>query len=328
MKIAVIGAGINGLYLARKLSEKGHKVIVFEKKEKIGKEVCSGLFSERILKFIPESENLIQNKIDCCLIHFPKRTIKIRFSKPFFVINHYQLDNLAADLAEKAGAKIILNRNILSYDFGICFKRNDRIIGCDGANSFVRKYLDLPEPKFYLGVQKFIKQKDSSDFVETWPTQSGFIWKIPRGKKDDLEYGILEKPNQAKKLFEQFLKKNNLASEKINSGLVPQGKLIIPKNPKITLCGDAAGLTKPWSGGGVIWGLTAADILLKNFPDFLKYEKEMRKIFLPKIILSKIAVKTVYFSGFNFPWLLPQNIKIESDFLGYPFGGKTAQKGF
>ena len=75
------------------------------------------------------------------------------------------------------------------------------------------------------------------------------------------------------------------------------------------------GLTKPWSGGGVIWSLFAANILLKNFPDFIKYQKEVKKFFLPKIILSKIAKKLVYFFGFKIPWLLPKNFKIEGDFL-------------
>ena len=65
MKVAIIGAGICGLYLALKLSESGSEVTVFEKKEKIGKEVCSGLVSERILDFIPESQKLIQGDELC-----------------------------------------------------------------------------------------------------------------------------------------------------------------------------------------------------------------------------------------------------------------------
>ena len=117
MKIAIIGAGICGLYLARKLSEKGSEVTVFEKKEKIGKGACSGLFSERILEFIPESEKLIQNQIESVLIHFPKRTLKVKFSRKFFVINHFELDRLVASLAEKSGAKIVLNYNVKTKEF-------------------------------------------------------------------------------------------------------------------------------------------------------------------------------------------------------------------
>jgi len=322
MKIAIVGAGITGLYLAWKLSEKGHQVTVFEKREKIGKEVCSGLLSQRILNFIPQSKNLIKNKIDYCLIHLPsdseareevkllrtpKRTLKITFLKKFFVINHNELDSLVFNLVKEAGVKIILNSPITFIPEGF-----DRIIGCDGALSQIRKNLGLKEPQFYLGIQGFLLKKDDSNFVETWPTKSGFLWKIPRGR--ETEYGIIEKPNLAKNFFEEFLNKNNLSLENIKSALISQG-LIIPKNQNITLCGEAAGLTKPWSGGGIIWGLMAADILLKNFPDFLKYQKEVKKFFSPKIIFSQIAKKLVYFFGFNLPFLLPKNFQIEGDFL-------------
>jgi len=114
--------------------------------------------------------------------------------------------------------------------------------------------------------------------------------------------------------LDNFLEGKNIQLESLNSALIPQG-LIIPENSKITLCGDSVGLTKPWSGGGVIWSLIAADILLKNFPDFLKYQKEIKKFFLPKIIFSKMAKNLVYFFGFRSPWIFPKEIKIEGDFL-------------
>ena len=328
MKVAIVGAGICGLYLGWKLAERGEEVTVFEKKEKIGKEVCSGLFSERILEFIPESEKLIQNQIESALIHWgpafgwegggrvgvPKRTLKVKFSKKFFVINHFELDRLAASLAEKSGAKIVLNYNVTRKDFVTFQGEFDRIIGCDGAISVVRKNLRLNDPKFYLGIRGFVSLTPGfSNFTETWPTNNGFIWKIPRGK-EGIEYGIIEKPGEAKKLLDNFLKEKNIQLESLNSALIPQG-LIIPENSKITLCGDSVGLTKPWSGGGVIWSLIAADILLKNFPDFLKYQKEIKKFFLPKIIFSKMAKNLVYFFGFNFPWIFPKEVNIEGDFL-------------
>jgi flavin-dependent dehydrogenase len=311
-KVAVVGAGICGLYLARKLSRSGNQVTVFERKGKIGKEACSGLFSERILKFIPESQKLIQNQIRAVLIHFPKRTLKVRFSKKFLVMSHFELDNLVATLAEKSGVKTVLNYEISESNFNTLQKDFDRIIGCDGPNSFVRKSLGLPDPDFRLAIQGFVSREDSGDSVEVWPKNQGFLWKIPRG--EETEYGIIAEPARIKDLFEGFLKEEGVKAKKTLSGLVSQG-FLIPSHSSVTLCGEASGLTKAWSGGGVIWGLSAAEILLKNFPDFLRYKGEMKRFFLPKIILSKIAVKAVYFLGFHFPWILPRNLKMESDFL-------------
>jgi len=303
MKIAIIGAGTSGLYLADNLLKRGHEVTVFEKKSEIGNDVCSGLFSKRILDFIPESEKLIKNKINKVILNFPKKRISVDFSKEFLVMSHYDLDNL---LAKKIKDKIALNSNIKELPQGF-----DRIIGCDGYNSFIRDYLQLKKPNYRLGILGFVNKPSSNNYVETWPCKNGFIWKIPRGS--DTEYGIMANVKEANQLLDDFLKKNNIFVEK-KAKLIPHG-LIIPSNNKITLCGDAAGITKPWSGGGVVWGLFAADILLKTFPDFKKYNKELKKFFTPKTIISKIAVKSVYCLGFYLPWFLPKNSKMESDFL-------------
>lgn len=306
-KVAIVGAGICGLYLAKKLSEKGFLVTVFEKNKKIGKEACSGLFSQRILDFVPKSKSLVQNEIEYTLLHFPKKTIKINFSKKFFVMKHSELDRLVASLAKDAGAKINLDERIESFPKGF-----EKIIGCDGAASVVRGLLALKDPQVRLGIHGFVPRRDFSNFVETWPTENGFLWKIPRG--NEIEYGIIEDRQRAKDIFDKFLLKRKVSLERIASAFIPQD-LIIPENSNVTLCGDSAGLTKPWSGGGVIWGLTAADILLKNFPDFIKYKREVERFFLPKIIFSRTATMLAYFFGFKAYYFLPKNIKIESDFL-------------
>lgn len=299
MRVAIIGAGIAGLYLAWKLSEKGHQVVVFEKRDKIGKEACSGLFSERLLDFVPQSQTLVQNRIEFVLIHFPKKTVRVKFSKPFLLMNHAALDRLVAELAQNAGAEIRLSQNstrTVLERLGF-----DRIIGCDGANSIIRKSLGLEEPSYRLGVQWFKSEENFSNYVEVWPTKNGFSWKIPRGK--ETEYGIIEKPSEIKIDFQD---------KKIKSALIPQG-LIIPQHKTITLCGDAAGLTKPWSGGGVVWGLTAADLLLDSFPNFTQYHQQVKKYFCFKIAVLKILTKIVYFLGFKAYWLLPNNVTIEGD---------------
>jgi flavin-dependent dehydrogenase len=312
MKVAILGGGITGLYLASKLAKAGIAAEVFEKKPFIGKSCCSGLFSERLFDFIPKARELAVNRINQCFIHFPKKTLRLAFKKKFFVIEHAKLDQMAARIAQKDTAAITLGAKIDKIALNALGKKFDRIIGCDGALSVTRDYLGLPKPEYSLGIQAFVDQSDKTDYVETWATKNGFIWKIPRGENQ--EYGIMEDPDAARILFDNFLSERGLETVNLKSALIPIG-FSLPANEKITLCGDASGLTKPWSGGGVIWGLTQARILLKNFPDFLKYKNKAERYFVPEIAVSKIGKAGVYAAGFNIPGLMPMNYRIDGDFI-------------
>ena len=309
-KIAIVGAGTIGLYLAWKLAEAGHKVTVFEKNQKIEKKICSGLISERLKNFIPIDNSFIEHQVDSCLIHFPQKTITLNFKLKFLVINRQKLNEKLARLVEKAGAEILFDRQINEVSKGF-----SRVIGCDGALSKTREGLSLPQPKMRLGLQAFLPQPNSSGQVETWPTDNGFFWKIPHVTQT--EYGAIGSLNSSKGNFEKFCESQKMAfdSAKLESALIPQGLILPRRENNITLCGDAAGLAKPWSGGGVIWGLTAADILIKNFPDFKKYHREIKKFFGPKIFWGKLSNFFVYFFGNNLPFLIPSENLVDNDFL-------------
>ncbi len=315
MRIAIIGAGVTGLYLAQNLARINNKVIVYEKQSEVGNKVCSGLFSRRILDFIPESRSLTENTIDYALVHFPKKTVKINFATSFLVIDHSKLDQLIYKKAKDEGAEVKFNSAINSSYFINCPNSSgdfDKIIGCEGSHSFTRKTLNLRPASLRLGILGFVKNPSSENFVEVWPCKKGFIWKIPRGKK--IEYGIIADPEQAKLLFQDFLKNKGIKLDKVYSRTISQG-LAIPSEKNITLCGEAAGLTKPWTGGGVIWSLTAADFLVENFPNFLKYKARVEGFFGWRIKLGNVAERIFRFLGFHLPFLLPQNCKLESDFL-------------
>ncbi len=312
-KVAIIGGGITGLYLAWKLAEAGHQATIFEKKNTLGKKECSGLISERVFNFVPQARKLIKTQIDFVLVHAPRKTFKIDYKEKFYILNHEDLDREVAVLAKAAGVEIVLGQEINELPAPADF---DRVIGCDGYNSIVRRKLGLPSPSFRLGIQGFcatlgVAQSVQHRVSHTWVVPNGFIWKIPRG--DKIEYGIMADPADARKLFEEFCRKKNLTLKDVRFSVVPQG-FAIPKNPAITLCGDAAGLTKPWSGGGIAWGLMAADMLLADFPDFLAYQKKVRKFFLPKIFFSKVLTRFGYFMALKFPWLLPAKFTIRGDF--------------
>ena len=308
----IIGGGICGLYLARNLAQRGIDTTVFERKKTIGKACCSGLFSDRLFNHLPEAKVLVTNKIRRAIINFPKKRVELMFRQPFYVIEHSQLDLLAAALATRAGANIRTGEPLGTVQLQNMANDQNRVIGADGALSVTRNFLGLPDPEFWLGIQYFEKRRDQSDFVETWATENGFLWRIPRG--GDVEWGIMEKPAVARKYFDEFMAQKALKPEKLASAIIPQG-LILPKNKNITLCGDASGLTKPWSGGGVIWNLKQADILLKNFPDFLKYKREAEGFFNFRIATGKLAKTAAYIAGFNFGVLMPANVILDGDFL-------------
>ncbi|MGB9598427.1 MAG: NAD(P)-binding protein [Minisyncoccales bacterium] len=304
MKVAIVGGGVCGLYLASRLGEK-HKVLLFEKKETIGGKACSSLVSERIFHFLPEAKKIIRHKIEGINIHFPFQSLYVDFKKNFFVFERDALENLLF-LKAKKRAQIFLGREI--NEFPINFQK---VIFATGANSFFK---NNRVKKVYFGIQGFEEIKDHSSRAEVFPTKNGFIWKIPRGR--DREWGIVEEKERAYQIFEEFLKKNKIKIKNKRSSYVFQG-ISFSKSNKYTTVGEAKGLVKPWSFGGIIWGLFSCDLLVKNFPNFLNYEKEIKKIFRFQILFSQFLKKLVYFIGFHLPFLfLIKKYQIDGDFFG------------
>jgi digeranylgeranylglycerophospholipid reductase len=321
MKIGIVGGGINGSYLAWKLA-KEHDVTVFEKKKSLGKEVCSGLVSERIWKFIPRSEKLVLNTIDEAVLHFPKKDVSLRFHPRMLVLNRKPLDRHVASLAEKSGAKLMLDSEVKKVYHVRGMKPQvlasgkviefDYLIGCDGFFSIVRKAIGIRTPKHRLGIYTYASKRNDSHSLDIYPTKDGFCWAIPR--KRNVEYGILEKPDIARRMFNSFCKNKKLKTKKIYSYVVP-GDLTDAYKGRVALCGDAIGLTKPWSGGGILWGLVADNILVKDFPNFGKYEYDIGRYFGPKIFFSNLAQRIGKYVGNEIPRLTPSSVSFDGDWV-------------
>ncbi len=318
MQVAIVGCGVIGAYLGWKLSNE-HLVTIFEQKNKIGKESCSGLISERLWEFIPKNNKLIKGSVKTGDLCFPKRTIQLQFIPKMLIINRPKLDKYVANLARDNNVHILRNHKVTKIFFykesrpqlSYIYKKKqylsqyDAVIGCDGPLSLIREQMKLGTSRKILGI--FCYKKAKADKLTIWPLKNGFKWSIPRGYYT--EYGVLERPEIAKKEFKKF----NIKA-KVYSGLVPQG-LASKSKQNIAICGDAVGLTKPWSGGGVIWGLTAANLLLKTFPDFKKYSNELEKFFGPRILFSKLITKLVVSTGFKTPGIFPKQPVFDGDWL-------------
>lgn len=299
------------MYVALKLKEKNLDVFLYDKKnqDNIGLKPCSTLVSERIRDFIDFSDDSIENVINVCKINFPRKTIDLHFNPKHLVLDRNKLIKEQLELLKQKGVKIFLDSNInkIPDDF-------DYVIGCDGPNSIIRKKLGLKNPEMKIGMQVFVNQKDKSHYTDVFPISSGFIWKIPRG--ETVEYGILSKSTKAKELFLDFLNKNKIKEKEMIAAPVPFS-FVFSKDKRVALCGDSMGLTKPWSGGGIIWSLYAAKFLVETFSNFNDYERKTKQFFRFKIIKGVVANKLVNFIGFNFPFLMPSKINYDNDFPNF-----------
>ncbi|MDD4409595.1 MAG: NAD(P)-binding protein [Candidatus Pacebacteria bacterium] len=314
-KIAIIGGGITGLYIGWKLSQKGESIVIFERKkeEEADFKCCSGLVSERIRNFIPIEEGMIKNRIDHCKIIFPHKKVSLFFNPNHLALDREKVVRSLIDLNKKSGAMIHFGESISEIPSGF-----DKVIICDGANSFYRRKQN-DEVNFKLGAQLILKESSNDNFVETYPTRSGFCWKIPRG--DRVEYGVLSDYRDINDDLDKFLDKCGVdkGSGEFYSAVIPQPKfsfdsLFFSKDRNILVCGDSMGLTKPWSGGGIIWGFTAADILIKNIDDASRYEREMKEKFYFQILKGKVSNAVVKILGNYFPFFLPNRVTYDNDF--------------
>jgi flavin-dependent dehydrogenase len=135
------------------------------------------------------------------------------------------------------------------------------VAGCDGPTSRVRRAMGLPDPDELLhGVLGFDESPDAGDFVDVHLDVPGFFaWRIPRGEAG-VEYGLAAAPEaDVGERFERFLEGYGVSVTNRCSGAIPIGPPSRVTGERTFLIGDAAGQTKPFTGGGILYGMTAAD---------------------------------------------------------------------
>jgi len=277
----VVGAGPAGSRFARRAAESGHDVVVFEQGE-VGKPLaCSGHVSTDIWEFTPDGarERLLQNEVYGARFHtggpdseayrFHKETVVSN------VIDRVGLDRALADAARDAGAEVREGHTVVGVEEdrdgvtvevrgpdGMETHRGRMVAGCDGPTSRVRRELGLPEPDELLhGVLGFAGEPDGGDFVDVHLTVPRFFaWRIPRGDAG-VEYGlgVAADSADARERFEAFTEAYGVGTGRRCSGLIPVGPPRRVTGRRSFLVGDAAAQTKPFTGGGIRYGMTAAD---------------------------------------------------------------------
>lgn len=277
---AVVGVGPAGARFARRAAERGHDVVAFEKGTVGTPLACSGHVSLDVLEFVPEevAAGLHQNDIRGARFHVGgPETGAYEFYREeqiSAVIDRVELDRELAGLAREAGADVREQHTVTGIDeaedhVSVTVSGPEEtqevtarmVAGCDGPRSRVRGAVGLPEPTELLhGVLGFDPTPDHQDFVDVHLTEPGFFaWRIPRGDAG-VEYGLAAPPGaDVPSRFDRLIADYDVTIERRCSGAIPIGPPDTVTATRTFLIGDAAGQTKPFTGGGIRYGMTAAD---------------------------------------------------------------------
>jgi geranylgeranyl reductase family protein len=276
----VVGCGPAGARFARSAAERGRDVLVLEQGE-IGEPLaCSGHVSLDIWDYVPEGarDELFQNAIRGARFHpggADSPAYPFHRDEPISnAVDRVGLDRTLAAAAGAAGADVRDGHTVTAVDEGhdsvtVTARGPDgterheaqMVVGADGPRSRVRDECGLPEPDEFLhGVLGFDEAPDHEDFVDVHLTVPRFFaWRIPRGDAG-VEYGLAVSPGEDERArFEALCEDYSVTLDRRCSGLIPVGPPNRVTGRRSLLVGDAAGQTKPFTGGGILYGMRAAD---------------------------------------------------------------------
>ncbi|MCL4327410.1 MAG: NAD(P)/FAD-dependent oxidoreductase [Candidatus Thermoplasmatota archaeon] len=274
--VIVVGSGPSGSYSSHLLSRMGYDVLNLEEHKEVGRPVeCTGLVSERVISMARTKAPV--NSVYGAHVHFPNgESVHVRKGEKTVVMDRDQFDKDVSAMAISSGTDVEINSRAVSVTPGSEYatvkyrqdgvlkeERARIVIGADGINSKVRKDVFGSVPSRVVScyqVDSAVRMDDQesvSVFVGSRVTRGFFAWATPAG--DITKIGVGSVGSSAKNYFTNFnsmFPKDRILG--INGGGIPITYLKRTYAPRTLLVGDAAGIVKPLSGGGIYTGMISA----------------------------------------------------------------------
>ena len=315
--VVVVGAGPIGGFLSRTLNEHGHSVLLLEEHAEIGRPFqCAGLVNPAAMETIG-LENTILTTIWGANIHSPSGT-KVSIGDPVvprtYSVCRKLFDEAVVMQSIESGTDLSLStkpvsanvyREYVEVDLdgarGPETIRCKLLCGADGAHSWVRRKFKMGRPTetmigFQIEVTGYSGDEGMLDMYTGRGIAPGFFsWAIPTGEstrlgtwtKAQLMDGI-----SSEEYMNRLLEDDNLNSRFANClevarfcGPVPSGIVRKPMDERVALFGDAAGICKPTTGGGIGPGFEQIKLLVPLI------SKSIRKNDLGKSSMKRIGNK-------------------------------------
>lgn len=301
-KIVVIGAGISGLSFQYFLAKNGIDCILIDSKKEIGKPIKdSGLISNKIFELIPlDKEKLIEESFRYADFIFENNKFRI-FSKKseMNVVKRGLLDKQILELTQTlTKPKIFLNTKAIGFKNNYVITKKgkfkyDLLIGADGTFSIVSKWFKMDENvSFFISEEAIVKTKNENKSIELYfgkeYSKTYFLWKICYDKK--MKIGYIDK--HINKNFNKIIKSQPVYKY---SDLIKIGKTSLQKE-NILLIGEATGIIKPFSLGGITYSVItskiASDVISKGL-NLKAYKILTEKFFKIPLFIGKAAKKLI-----------------------------------
>ena len=294
--VVVVGAGPVGGFLAQRMCEGGATVLLLEEHAQIGRPFqCAGLVNPEAMR-LTGLESTVLSPIWGARIHSPSGipvVIGDNQEVRTWSVCRKLFDEGVVGGAMQAGADIWLSSKPVSAEEiddhvllsiaspeGEVSVRCKLLCGADGAHSWVRRRFKMGRPKelmigFQVEVTGYKGEQGRLDMYTGSRYSPGFFaWAIPSGETTRI--GTWSKPElmgggSCEQLLDR-LRAEPLWSERFSEcrevgrfcGPIPSGLVKRPMRGRVVLFGDAAGLCKPTTGGGIGPGFMQVEMLVPS----------------------------------------------------------------
>lgn len=197
--VVIIGGGIAGLTVAKYLAEEGVDFVLFEEHNDWFQKACGEGIIAEIAGYnffdIYESKRGVEREVKETVVH--SRYGDVLLCLPYFIVDKKRVEEELARQVIKKGGRIIMNEKVTEIQGlkPLVLPQNveaEIVVGADGANSLVRRWLGVSDP--YMGFAVETKAKleipmDKSHVElkgETVPY--GYSWFFP--KKNSWNIGV------------------------------------------------------------------------------------------------------------------------------------------
>ena len=281
--ILVIGGGPGGLACATLLAQKGAKVVLAERKAIIGPKVCAGGITwGGLLNHVPPS--LIERGFPEQHIITRRQRVVVAEKNPIIAtVSRLRLGQWMAEQGREAGVTLLtrtraqsLGKNQAVLETGDGKRviiRYDHLVGADGANSLVRRFLGLPASAMGIGLNCMLpgRHPRMEWHLHTALFGSGYGWIFPHA--DAVSLGVYGDINNltAPVLKKRLMSWSEAQGFRLDPAAIRAGLINFDyrgvRFDRTWLVGDAAGLASGLTGEGIYPALVSGQAVARMILD-------------------------------------------------------------